>query len=300
MKRWATVLVLIAVAALLSVLPATALAGSARGASNTKTFADSIGEDPNAPDITSTVISNDDAGNITFQVNISNRPALTPDMFIELLLDTDQNASTGSADLLGADYVIDLESGAVDSFKWSGSDFTAAPSQSSLTFAYAATGPTIKISAADLGGTKAFNFAVVALSGITTDANGKPDFSNIHRDVQPDPGHGTLPYEVLTTLRLSLVAFTTAPKPAKAGKAFSVGLAANENDTDGPVEKGRVTCAATIAGKRLPAKPSALVNGIATCAWQLPKLAKGKTIRGTVTLVVQGAQVARSFSAKIT
>ncbi len=44
-----------------------------------------------APDITSVVVSNDDAGMITFKVNISNRPTLTPDMSVLLFLDTDQN-----------------------------------------------------------------------------------------------------------------------------------------------------------------------------------------------------------------
>ena len=61
-------------------MPAVALGGDARHASNRKSFPDSIGEDPQAPDVTSVTVSNDDTGLITFQINISNRPALTPDM----------------------------------------------------------------------------------------------------------------------------------------------------------------------------------------------------------------------------
>ena len=43
-------------------------------------------------------VSNDDAGLITFQVNISNRPAFTDDMFLLIFMDTDQNTATGDPD----------------------------------------------------------------------------------------------------------------------------------------------------------------------------------------------------------
>jgi hypothetical protein len=61
-------LIWIALGALLIALPSAALGGSGRSASNSKTFLDSTGEDATAPDITSDVVSNDDAGNITFQI----------------------------------------------------------------------------------------------------------------------------------------------------------------------------------------------------------------------------------------
>ena len=125
--------VLLVLAALVVGVPA-ALGGSSRAAANSQTFPDSIGEDASAPDITSVVVSNDDAGNITFTINISNRPALTPDMFLIVFLDTDQNASTGDPDALGADYVIQLVPGAVDLFQWNGSDYVRAAVQTSLTF----------------------------------------------------------------------------------------------------------------------------------------------------------------------
>ena len=46
-------------------------------------------------------------------------------------------------------------------------------------------------------------------------------------------------------------------------------------------------------------KSKRLVNGIAVCAWIIPKTAKGKRIQGSITLSAQGAQVSRSFSLKI-
>jgi hypothetical protein len=277
-----------------------ALGGSTRADANSQTFTDSAGEDAQAPDVTSVGVSNDDAGNITFSINISNRPALTPDMFLLIFLDTDSNANTGDVDSLGAEYVIQLVSGAVDLFQWNGSDYVAAASQSSLTFVYGSAGATIHVSAADLNKAKAFNFGVIAVSGVTFDAAGNANFDSIHRDLAPDPGHGFWAYKVLTKLVLTVTAYTTSPKPAKAGRAFSVSLAATENDTAGPVQSGTVTCVATLGGKRVVALRHVVANGVASCVWRIPKTAKGQTIRGTITLVVQSTRLTRPFAARIT
>ena len=292
--------VLLALGALLVALPAVALGGSSRAAGNSTTFPDSIGEDPAAPDITSVVVSNDDAGMITFQVNISNRPALTPDMFMLIFIDSDQNSATGDPSSFGADYLIELDPGAVGLLQWNGTDYANAASQASLTYAYATTGATIHVSAADLGKTKALKFGVVAFSGFALDASGKADFTNLKRDAAPDFGHGLFTYQVLTKLVLNVTAFTIAPRPAKAGRQLVVSMAANENDTNGPVQTGTVGCAASIAGKRLVATTHALRNGIAVCAWRLPATAKGRIVRGLITLTVQGTPLTRGFSARVT
>jgi hypothetical protein len=287
----------------LSIAPAVALGGSTQATSNSTVFQDSVGEDAQAPDITSTTVSNDDAGLITFHVAISNRPALTQDMLVAIVLDSDHNPATGDTQGLlpgfpGTDYLIELDPGQVNLFKWNGSDYlsTAAPS---LVYSYDATGATIKLRAADAGNPKTLDFAVIAISGIGVDAQGNPDLTNAHRDSSPDPGHGAFTYQVNVKVTLSVTAFTTTPKPVRAGKPFSVGLAADESDTSGPVGQGRVTCVATIAGKRLKLRGSRLVNGVAVCVWAVPKTAKGKRIKGSISLAAQGAQVSRAFSLKI-
>lgn len=297
MKR--RLLILVALATVLVAMPALAFGDSSRQASNTTTFPDSIGEDAAAPDITNVVVSNDDAGNITFQINVSNRPAFTPDMYFLVFIDADNNPATGDPSSLGSEYAIDLEPGSVGMFQWNGSTYVLAPSQTSLTYAYAATGPTIHVSASDLGKTKALRFAVIAASGVAVDAQGNPDFTNEHRDYAPDPAHGFFTYQVTTKLILSVTAFTTSPKPAKSGRAYSATLAANENDTGGPVQTGTVACNATIAFKRIVPLTHLVTNGVATCVWRIPATAKGKTLRGTITLTVQGVKVTRSFSSRI-
>jgi hypothetical protein len=292
-KRRLLLLLVLGVA--LAAVPSIASGDSSRAGSNTTTFPDSIGEDVNAPDITNIVVSNDDAGMITFQVSIPNRPALTPDMFVLIFVDSDNNSTTGDG---GAEYVIDLEPGQVGLFQWNGANYVQAASQASLTYSYAS-GATIHISAADLGKTKALAFAALAFSGFALDANGNPDDTNLKRDSAPDPGHGMYMYRVLTKLVLTPTAFTLAPRPAKAGRPFTVSLAANENDTKGPVTTGTVSCAASIAGKRLVATTHALRNGVATCVWRLPATAKGRIVRGLITLTVQGTSLTRGFSARV-
>jgi hypothetical protein len=137
------------------------------------------------------------------------------------------------------------------------------------------------------------------VSGVTIGADGSSDFTNSQSDSAPDPGHGQFTYQVLTKLILSVTAFNTSPRPARAGRSFSATLAANQNDTDGPVASGTVTCTATIAFKRIPAVTHILTNGVANCIWRIPATAKGKTLRGTITLTVQGVKVTRAFSSRI-
>ena len=295
MKRHLLLLLVLGVA--LAGLPSVASGDSARARANTTTFPDSIGEDVNAPDITNVVVSNDDAGMITFQINIPNRPALTPDMFVLIFIDSDNNSTTGDQ---GVEYAIELDPGSVGLFQWNGANYVQAASQASLTYAYASGAATIRISANDLGKTKAFAFAAIAFSGFALDANGNPDDTNLKRDSAPDPGHGLFTYQVLTKLVLTPTAFTLAPRPAKAGRPFSVSLAANENDTNAAVTAGTVTCAASIAGKRLVATAHALRNGIAVCVWRLPATAKGRIVRGLITLTVRGTSLTRGFSARVT
>jgi len=288
-------------AAVLVALPATALGGATRVASNSQTFNDSVGEDPNAPDITSVVISNDDAGNIAFKINISNRPALTPDMDIELIMDTDNNTATGDPQAFGADYLIDLVPGQVGLYKYSPTtqDYRGVTSPS-LTFSYDATGAAIHVTAQDLGGARVMHFGAFVASGIVVDASGNPDFTNAKTDLAPDPGHGLFTYQVIAKLTVTVQAFVYAPKPAKQGKNFAAGFVATESDTGGPVTKGTVACTATVGTKHLVALTHAVKSGVVACVWHVPLKSKGKTLRGTVSLTVQGTTVKRSFAVKIT
>jgi hypothetical protein len=196
-------LIAAACAALLTATVAAAgpleAASSAATAANSATFTDSSGEDPQAPDITTVVVSNNDAGQISFRMNIPNRPQLGADMILEVWVDSDNNVQTGSPDLGGADYVMQVVRNEIALYKWDGTDYTRRfgdPSAVTLSFSYSG-GITVRISNTELGNTKRFRFFVVAISGIVVDpVTGDLDGSNSHADVAPGGGAGLYPYEV--------------------------------------------------------------------------------------------------------
>jgi hypothetical protein len=272
-------------------------------AANSQNYQDSSGENPAAPDITTLTVSNDDAGLVSFRVNVPNRPQLGQDMVIDLFVDTDNNPQTGSADFGGADYVVELIQGEANLFKWDGTNFTRRfgdPSAISLSFTYQG-GVTIRISAAELGNTKRFNFFVIVESGIVFDpTTGDPDFSNSVGDAAPGGGVGLYPYEVVVA-RPTLVVRSIKGTPAapRAGQTFTLRMVAARSDTNAVLRNGRVTCVGRAGSSRLRAQLARVQGGAATCTWQVPANAKGKTFRGTVTVVFEGLRASRSFSARI-
>lgn len=189
---------LVALAAAL-VIPA---AGSAGGST---AFADPAG-DAAAADITGVTVSNDDTGLITFAVAIPNRPAVTTGLYVLVFLNTDQNAATGAPNDDGADYVLGYSGGQAELGKWTGSDFDFTVPHPSLTSTYAG-GVTLKVSAADLGGTTGFTFYVVADEHA---ADGTPQV-----DFAPDASAPDFTYAVQITPPAAKppIAAKPAPKP---------------------------------------------------------------------------------------
>jgi len=269
-------------------------------ASNTTTYTDSTGEDALGPDITTIVVSNDDAGTITFRINIPNRPQLTSDMALFMLLDTDANQATGDTTAFGADYVLQLLGGEVLLFKWdaTASDYLLAATQSSLSYTWSG-GATIRINASDLSNTRNLNFNVVALSGLVVDSTtGNVDFTNAHRDFAPTVG--LYPYQVkIGAPKLVVKSFTHSPATATAGKTLTLRLTAARSDTGAVLQGGQVVCVGRAGSVRLVAIVHRVTGGVAVCAFRIPKTAKGKTFRGSDTVVFEGQKATRSFTGKI-
>jgi hypothetical protein len=295
MRTLRTVLLLGFLAALFAVVPA--------GASNTTTYQDSTGENPAAPDITTIIVSNDDVGMITFKINIPNRPQLTRDILVDMLLDTDANPATGDPDNLGAEYAIQLFLGEVALFKWDGTGLVRSlgdPPATTLIYSWAG-GVTIKISAAELGNTKKFGFGVIALSGVVFDeTTGNIDLTNAVGDAAPGGLAGLYPYEVkIAPARLVAKKLSTAPSKPRAGRTFTVRLTATRSDTGATLVNGQVDCAAKAGGKALKPKSEKFVGGQAVCVYQIPAATAGKTLRGTITIVFEGKKLTRPFTGKI-
>jgi hypothetical protein len=272
-------------------------------AANSQNYTDSSGENPAAPDITTLTVSNDDAGIVSFRINVPNRPQLGQDMVIDLFVDTDNNPNTGSPDFGGTDYVIELIQGEANLFKWDGTNFTRRfgdPPAISLSFSYQG-GVTFRMSAAELGNTTRLNFFVIVESGIVFDpVTGEPDFANAVGDAAPGGGVGLYPYQVIVA-RPTLVVRSLRRTPAapRAGRTFTLRMVAARSDTGAALQNGRVTCVGRAGNARLRAQLARVQGGAVVCTWQIPANAKGRTFRGSVTVVFEGLRASRSFSARI-
>jgi len=295
MRSLRPVLGLAVLAAVFAVAPA--------GAANSVTYQDSTGENPAAPDITTIVASNDDAAMISFRINIPNRAQLTPDILVDMLLDTDANPATGDPDNLGADYAIELFRGEVALFKWDGTGLTRRlgdPPATTLIYQWSS-GVSFKISASELGNTKKLGFGVVAVSGITFDpTTNEPDFANAVADAAPAGSAGLYSYDVKTApARVVFKSLKTAPASPKAGGTFTVRMAATRSDTGAPIINGRVACTAKAGARSMRPTSARFVAGQAVCVFSVPRGSAGKTIRGTIKITFEGKTLTRPFSAKI-
>jgi hypothetical protein len=260
------------------------MAAPAAVAANSTTYQDSTGENAAAPDITTVVVSNNDAGVIQFRINVPNRPAFGQDMLILLFVNSDNNATTGDPETFGADYAIQLIGGEAALFRWDGSDFTRQPGNppsTSLLFSYQA-GATISISAAELGNTRDL------------------DFSNAVSDFAPSAEAGLYEYQVVIA-RPTLVVrrLTRTPTAPRAGRPFTLRMTAARSDTGAVIRNGRVTCQGRAGNARLRAATARVQGGQVTCTWRIPANARGRTFRASVSVVFEGLRASRSFSARI-
>jgi len=286
------------------VLP-TAATGALSGANaplgpaaNSVTYQDSVGEDPAAPDITTIVASNDDAGMMSFRISIPNRPQYSRDIALVMFLDSDANQATGDQESLGADHVIQLLLGEIILFKWDGTDYTVSATQSSLSYEWAS-GVTVRINAADLSNTRRLNFDVVVVSGLVIDeTTGAIDATNAKRDFAPAIGFYT--YDVrITPPTLEVRRLTATPRNPVAGRPFTLRLVAARSDTGAVVQNGRVTCVGRVGTARLRATVQRVVGGAATCTWNIPPKAKGKAFRGSVAVTFEGLKAQQGYSSRV-
>lgn len=247
------VLIALALGALVLSLPA--------GAANSQIFTDPNGDGGAGPDLVSLIVSNDDLGTITFAFAYSNRPNLTGDDVVEILLDTDRRADTGER---GADYNIRYrrERQKVELGRWDGGAFDFNVPQTTLR---TADGKTISVNRTELSDTLGFDFRVVATS-----------FSLNARETAPEGG-GVWSYNVVLKATIKSILTSFAPAAPQAGKYFAVRRTMVRLSTDETVQPVSFACAAKLAGKTL--KQSG------RCRWLIPKTAKGKQLLVTLTAV---------------
>jgi hypothetical protein len=272
---------------------ALALALVAAGAAGAETtYTDPTGDSTTAPDLTSVVVANDPAGNVSFRVNVANQPTLAADADVLLVLDADRNPGTGQD---GFDYLV-VFSGADSSFgllRWNGSDFEVAPS-TTFRVSYSAGVLTITGNRSELANTSGFFFYLL---GLQFDAGDNV----VARDDVPD-GDLVWDYKLASLARpLTLTAGTPTGNPARprAGKAFVVSVPVRRGDTGGPLTGGgAVTCKATVGGKAVKAT-GRFGAGKPQCVLRVPANAKGKLVRGSLTVTFKGKTATKAFSFRV-
>jgi hypothetical protein len=272
---------------------ALALAGAAAA---DQSFNDSTGETAGSADISTVAVSNDPAsGTITFAVT-TNMTTLETNSEIDILVDSDKNPATGGAGA-GLDYLFGVDPSGGYFTKWDGSKYADVPitdaavgfSNGTLVF---------RVSAADLGNTTGFNFAVLTFRG--------PDPNNPIVDQAPDSGLWT--YNMVTAPPPPTTTTTPPPPPAPVtvnsvtatyagvpthGKTFRVtGLTVDlSNGTE--VKASSLKCSATLGGAHLAG------TGTGGCTFHLSAKAKGKKLTIKVTGKYKAKTVANTVSFKV-
>jgi hypothetical protein len=249
-------------------------------------FTDPAGDSGTAPDITAVTAANDATGaNLTFTVR-TNQAALAADAVVFLYFDADQNGQTGSN---GVESVLLVGSGGWEYLKWNGSAFAAA-NAASANASYANGLLTFKITKADMGGSDKLAFWVDTAQFDAAD-------NVIAQDTSPD-GDSIYEYTVMKPLTLRAGATTAVPAAPKAGKSFVVRTRITRGDTGGPLASGAVKCTIRIGTVAIRAT-GRVAGGVASCTMTIPKTAKGKTVRGTMKVTLQGVSTSKTFSYKI-
>lgn len=269
---------------------------------NSMSFTDPVGDSGAKPDISGGTVSNDDAGKLTFTVTFANRPVLSPGDYVEIFIDADNAAWTGNE---GFEYVLDysFDSSPATSelTHWDGSQYSTVTS-ATVNGSYAGGTLTLSLSFRALDDTAKLRFFVYSDSGANEDDT---DFD--------DAPHGNDVFSYQVKVPLLFDAFK-APAKVKAGKGATAAMSVTTDDE----VHGVVTCRATIAGKSVrgqgswvgvllvprpsPAGDTAspfAYKGVAFCTWKLPKTAKRKLLKGTMTAAKEGLTVSRPFSARI-
>jgi hypothetical protein len=272
-----------------SALAAPRLFVVARGGANANpaTYDDAAGDGGTAPDITSVVVSNDAANQITFRVNVT-KLVVPSDGHVLIAIDSDQNASTGYH---GIDYMFlgDLSTNSFGLARWNGSDFGDSPAATAGARTDD-TGLTFSINSSDLGNTTALSFWARTIHG--------SDVSPGNYDDAPDTG--TWDYQLGASAALRLTAGPVLAGKARAGKPFVAATTVDRSDgADTNLRPGDVTCAARAGTIALKARTVVAAGPAAGCGWVLPKRSRGKTLHASITAALDGATVTKRFTARI-
>jgi hypothetical protein len=167
-------------------------------------------------------------------------------------------------------------------FRWDGTTFVPVPNSSAYGYIY-----------------KGFRFGV-RQSDIGANAGSISYWAEtISGDKGDDAPDGKIADLQLSTTPLTLtLADFKATKTVKVGKRYTVDLRALRNDLEETTSAGIVTCSARL-GKKVLKVQAGFPADIARCFGTAPKAAKGKTVKITVMLELDGVRITRTASINV-
>jgi hypothetical protein len=274
-KSWGLALVLCSLVAAVAVPLASAVR------LDSGTFDDPTGDSGAAPDIQRVLVGSH-ATAITLGLTFPNRQKLEGQDAVLIYLDTDGNEASGEQPN-GADYMFlwDTEPQKPYAlFRWDGARWVDTLSRSVRAYFYR--GARISFNRADVGAPTAIRFWVETYVGEQLGDDAPNDAITAY----------TLSNEAL---KLRVAQFSSAAKRVKPGKRFTIGMKVHRNDLDEIATDGGVSCTAKV-GKRVVKVTAGYPADVALCTGIAPRWAKGKTVKVTVTLALDGVNAKRTAS----
>jgi hypothetical protein len=255
-------------------------------ASSMGQYADAVGDNGTAGDITGLAVTSDASGQIFFRIN-GNGLSTSETNFTLLVIDADANPTTGNVDAMGAEYYFYVDNESYWFGRWDGSDWVDAP-YSTVRVSGGSRGLMISVNRSELGNAAELNFWARTLDDTTKQGDDAPDDGMFNYSLQLQGVH-----------ILSAVVQTTPASGPKAGARFAVTASGVKLPPDGRTlslvdpKPERYSCKAALNGRALAG------TGTSGCTWRLPKTARGKTLKVVVTVTYQGTTASFPYSFKV-
>jgi hypothetical protein len=251
-------------------------------------FSDTTGDGGGAPDVTDVSVFNDAFNRVVFAAKIAGGKAMAADGEIAFVLDSDRNAGTGTN---GWDHLVLLTGEKTwNVLAWDGAAWAEAPVTTAKAYFFDDV-VFFGIDRSELGNTAGFEFFVESTQYAGDEA--------LATDAAPD-GDGAWSYSIVRkTFGLGASQVVAVTKGgARAGKAFVAGYVYGRLDSPEPAAGARTACVATVGGKRVAAKVTSSAEA-AACRLTVPRKAKGKALKLTLTTTLNGKSVTKSYTTKV-
>ena len=272
--------------AAVAVLATSAFFTAAPHAVASVSFTDPNGDARSAPDITTIVVSNDDAGWMRIRVNIGNEEFLRKDTEIYLYLDTDGNPQTGAPETRGADFLVVIFARRFWFYRWSETEGLVGITMSSSARVGYWSGASVTLKSAELGEPSNVRFWIRTVRRARLPA------------VDEAPRAGTFAYTVrpgsTNPPDIGSISLRQRPEAPRAGSRWTITVPQIQLEGSGrSVRPGSVRCRATVAGRVLRG------SGRGGCRFALSRRMRGQTLVVTVFVTYRGTTVSQTRSFRV-